>query len=118
MNKKKSKGLKIDTNVDEDDAYLMHPGEILERNKAIVDSPNKRRHCSLSSSPIKLLNLKPKIQKSVVHAIARIGEDKNTFMKFYLMKKPLFPVNYEVYNYTQQDEGKWRPSAREGSLMH
>jgi hypothetical protein len=116
-NKQKRKGLKIDTNVDEDDAYLMHPGDF-SKNRTIFDSPSKRKHHSLSSSPIKLLNLKPKMQKSVVHAINRIGEDKATFIKFYLMKKPLLSTNFVVYCYTQEDEGKWRPSAREGSLMH
>lgn len=53
-----------------------------------------------------------------MNALNKIGEDKATYMQFYTMKKPFFPLIVTVHSYHQEEYKRWRPSAREGALMH
>ena len=47
----------------------------------------------------------------------KVKEDQNTFMKFYKMKKSLLPSQINTYVYQSDSNVKWRPSAREWSVI-
>jgi len=47
----------------------------------------------------------------------QLKEDKETFMKFYHIKEPLLPKEFTIHCYNQEEVSKWRPSAREGSIL-
>ena len=47
----------------------------------------------------------------------KVKEDQSTFMKFYKMKKDFLPNQTNVYTYKTDSFVKWRPSARECSVM-
>lgn len=102
----------------EDDVYLIHPNKFMPKSN-FADSPKNNGSNSVSSLGMSKKNsLKPKIKKKIVNAIEHVLADKDTFIKFYRMKEPMLPVSITFHCYTQDGVSKWRPSAREGSLMH
>ncbi|CAI2383309.1 unnamed protein product [Moneuplotes crassus] len=115
-NSSKSPLLSGDTNTEQDDVYLIHPDRVLEENTGM--SPRKKRHASISyKSPSNEFSLKVEPRKKVLNAIKQLGEDKETYMKFYHLKEALLPKELTVHSYYQDDVSRWRPSAREGSIL-
>lgn len=105
----------------EDDAYLIHPHKFLGM-KTPIEAGFKRyeraHNMSISSLGIKReVSLKSKLKKHYVNELDKIHGDKETYMKFYNMKKELLPLSVKAYSYKQERFLKWRPSVRESAIM-
>lgn len=61
--------------------------------------------------------LKSKDRKHYTGTLGKVREDKDTFMRFYEMKKDMLPSETTVYTYPQEEVIRWRPCARESSVM-
>lgn len=61
--------------------------------------------------------MKAREKKLYTGDLNKVKEDKDTYYKFYQMKRELLPKEITVYVHKLDDFVKWRPTARENSLI-
>lgn len=61
--------------------------------------------------------IKSEDKRKFTKIVGKLPENEATFIKFYQMKKDLIPKSHSVYFVNQKVDLKWKPSARECSVM-